>query len=140
MDIIIYHHFLDIENLLPFGASIYHSGIDIPAPEGSNIYSICSGTVAFTGFNGADGYSIIIKNQNLEIIYGHVSPNFIVKEKSKILEKQKIGTVGPKYIDSIENTKYFDSNGNKTNGATTGPHLHITIKKDGIAVNPLDYL
>ena len=30
--------------------------------------------------------------------------------------------------------------GNPTNGATTGPHLHLTIKKDGIAVNPLDYI
>jgi len=30
-------------------------------------------------------------------------------------------------------------NGNPTNGATTGCHLHLTIKKDGKAVNPLTY-
>ena len=44
------------------------------------------------------------------------------------------------YVDSIENTKYFDKNGNKTNGALTGPHLHLTIKINNIAINPLDYL
>ena len=36
--------------------------------------------------------------------------------------------------------KYFDSNGKKTNGATTGTHLHLTIKINGKIVNPLDYL
>ena len=30
-------------------------------------------------------------------------------------------------------------NGFPTNGVTTGCHLHLTIKKDGIAVNPLNY-
>lgn len=35
------------------GASNYHSGIDIGAPTGSNIISIFSGTVSFTGFSGA---------------------------------------------------------------------------------------
>ncbi len=34
---------------------------------------------------------------------------------------------------------YSDSKGLPTNGATTGPHLHLSIKKDGKAVNPLNY-
>ncbi|MCI8309226.1 MAG: M23 family metallopeptidase [Clostridia bacterium] len=86
------------------------------------------------------GYSIIIKDKNFQIIYAHVSPNFIVKKQEKIKKGQKIGNVGPKYINTNDNTKYFDNSGKKTNGATTGTHLHITIKKDGKAVNPLDYL
>ena len=32
------------------GASTYHSGIDIPAPENTNIYSTCSGIVTFLDF------------------------------------------------------------------------------------------
>lgn len=55
-----------------------------------------------------------------------------------IYENTIIGYVGPKYL-SIGDSSYTDSSGNFTNGATTGPHLHLTIKKDGIAVNPLLY-
>ena len=93
------------------------------------------------GFYGADGYSIIIENtsENLQIIYGHVSPDFIVSVNQTVKETEKIGTVGPKYVESSENTKYYE-NGVKTNGSTTGCHLHLTIKKDGVAVDPLDYL
>ena len=59
------------------------------------------------------GYSIIIENQNIQVIYAHVSPNFMVSKNTNIIQNQKIGTVGPKYIDAIENTKYFDSNRQK---------------------------
>lgn len=40
----------------------------------------------------------------------------------------------------VLNNPYKDTYGNPTNGATTGSHLHLSIKKDGIAVNPLDYI
>ena len=98
------------------GASTYHSGIDIPASEGTNIYSICNGIVAYTGFYGSNGYTIIIQNSDFQIIYGHVSPNFLVYKRQKIQENEKIGTVGPKYIDQNSNSTYFDSTGRKTNG------------------------
>lgn len=32
------------------GASSFHSGIDIPAPEGTNIYAICDLQVYFSGW------------------------------------------------------------------------------------------
>lgn len=98
------------------------------------------GTVIYTGFYGADGYSIILQNDNIEVLYAHTSPDFLVKKGQKIKKGEKIATVGPKYVDCLENTKYFDNSGKKTNGALTGPHLHITIKKDGQAVNPLNFL
>ena len=46
------------------GASIYHSGIDIAAPTGSNLVSIFDGKIIYVGFNGASGYTIIIQNGN----------------------------------------------------------------------------
>ena len=50
-----------------------------------------------------------------------------------------ISFVGPKCIDNVLNNPYKDSTGKSTNGATTGTHLHLTIKKDGIPINPLDF-
>ena len=84
----------------------YHSGIDIAAPQGTNIYSICDGIVSFIGFNGAYGYSIIIKNNNYEILYAHVSPNFIISINQNIIKGQLITNVGPKYV---EYSPYTDS-------------------------------
>ena len=60
------------------GASTYHSGIDIAAPEGTNIYSVTTGKVIFTGFKGAGGFTITVESNNYNISYCHVSPNYIV--------------------------------------------------------------
>lgn len=65
-------------NLDVFGASQYHSGIDIPANEGTYFLATISGTITYTGFNGSGGYTIILENNDLKVIYCHVSPNFIV--------------------------------------------------------------
>ena len=121
------------------GASSNHSGIDIAAQEGSLIHSISDGIVIHTGFKGAYGHTIIIKYNNLEILYAHVSPFYIVNSGQHINANSIIGNVGPKYLSFGGNSSYKDSSGNFTNGATTGPHLHLGIKKDGIAVNPLLY-
>ena len=88
----------------------YHSGIDISAIEGTQIHSICDGIVSFIGFNGAYGYSIIIKNNNYEILYAHVSPNYLIDIYDTVSSNQIIGNVGPKYIQAFPNNKYYDSN------------------------------
>lgn len=122
------------------GKTSTHSGIDIGASEGSYIYAIQSGFVSFVGFNGANGYSIHIENDTFVFIYGHVSPNFMVSKNDYINIGQIIGNIGPKYVESTPENPYKDKTGKSTNGSTTGPHLHLSIKKDGHAVNPLDFL
>ena len=121
------------------GAGTYHGGIDIGAPSGANIIATSSGIVSFTGFSGANGFTIKIDSGNLTFIYSHVSPDFLVYVGQYILKGDIIAIVGPKNVYNVPNNPYKDSNGNPTNGATTGPHLHFAIKKDGKAVNPLDF-
>ena len=50
-----------------------------------------------------------------------------------------IANVGPKNIYGFANNYFKDSNGNPTNGSTTGPHLHLSIKKNGVQVDPLSF-
>ncbi len=121
------------------GASSFHSGIDIGAPTGSSIVAAFSGQVTLTEFKGAGGYTITIVCDNFSASYCHVSPNFIVHVGQYVKQGEVIGNVGPKNVYGIIGNPYKDSNGNPTNGATTGPHLHFTLKKDGEAINPLDY-
>lgn len=120
-------------------ASTFHQGIDIPAPNGTNLVAVFNGVINFIGFNGSAGYSIHIKSNNLQFFYHHVSPNYIIQVGDYVHTGQIIGHVGPQNVYGVKNNPYKDSTGKPTNGATTGPHLHFTIKKDGKAVNPLNY-
>ena len=123
------------------GASTYHKGVDIPAPEGTNLIATTNGKITFTGFLGGGGYTITLTTQdNLKISYCHVSPYYIVSEGDIITQGQLIGNVGPKYVDGVVGNKYTDSTGRHTNGATTGCHLHIGFRLNNNYVNPLDYL
>ena len=123
------------------GASTYHKGVDIPAPEGTNLIASCDGTITFTGFLGGGGYTITLSvDDTLKITYCHVSPNYIVSEGDSITQGQIIGQVGPKYVYGVPGNTYKDALGRPTNGATTGCHLHIGFRLNDNYVNPLDYL
>lgn len=119
------------------GASSNHSGIDIAASEGTAIYSVVTCEVTFIGFKGAGGYTIITESSCFTISYCHVSPNYIVNVGDIISIGEQIGNVGPKYVYDVINNPYKDSSGNPTNGATTGCHLHLTIRKNGTLIDPL---
>jgi len=121
------------------GKKSFHGGIDIGAPKGSEVIASCSGIVKYTGFYSANGFTVIISSNNYEFFYSHLSPDFIVSEGEQVIQGDVIGYVGPKNVYGVPNNPYKDSNGKPTNGSTTGPHLHFSIRKDGKAVNPLDY-
>ena len=135
--IIVLLHILVIDLLPLVGASSYHSGLDIGAPEGTKLVAITSGEITFASFLGGGGYTITLTSGNLKFTYCHVSPNYIVRVGDFVTQGQIIGYVGPKNVYGVKGNQYFDENGNPTNGATTGPHLHFGVRIDGNYINPL---
>ena len=128
------------------GASSFHKGIDIGAPEGSYFIAVTSGTITYEGFLGGGGYTItitadedLIPNSTLKISYCHCNPNFLVKEGEHVSTGQVIGKVGPKNVYGVPGNQYTDSDGNPTNGATTGPHLHLGMRLNGEYINPMNF-
>lgn len=121
------------------GASSFHKGIDIGAPEGTTLIAVLDGEITYTGFLGGGGYTITLTVDNMKITYCHVSPMYIVNIGDKVLRGQVIGYVGPKNVYGVKGNAYKDENGNPTNGATTGTHLHLGIRVDEEYVNPLNY-
>ena len=107
----------------------YHSGIDIPAPEGTNILAVCSGTVTFASWGAGGGYTIVVENDDIKVSYCHVSPNFIVSKYDTVVAGQIIANVGPKNVYGIINNPYKDSLGKPTNGATTRLPFTFNNKK-----------
>lgn len=97
------------------GKESFHYGTDIGVPQGTNIIAICSGKVAFTGFKGANGYTVTITNGNLDISYSHVSPLFLVYVGQYVSQGEIIAKVGPKNVYNVSNNPYRDSSGNPTN-------------------------
>ena len=98
------------------GASTYHKGVDIPAPEGTNLIATCDGTITFTAFLGGRGYTITLTSlDGIKISYCHVSPNYIVQVGDNIKQGQIIGHVGPKYVYNVSGNTYTDPTNRKTN-------------------------
>lgn len=48
------------------GASTFHKGIDIGAPEGSTFIAVCDGEITFADFLGGGGYTITLTVRKLK--------------------------------------------------------------------------
>ena len=94
---------------------ILHNGIDLSARY-ENVYSMFPGTVVKVGQDSRSGKFVTVRTGDYTISYCHLSQQ-IVKEKEFVNAGTNIAISG--------NT-----------GASTGPHLHLTTKKDGKAFDP----
>ena len=97
------------------GASSFHYGCDIPAPQGTKIIALHDGVISFTGFLGAGGYTLTISFDDFKVSYCHVDPNYLVSEGDFVKQGQVVALVGPKNVYGVPGNMYKDSNGNPTN-------------------------
>jgi hypothetical protein len=103
------------------GFTKFHNGVDIKASEGTWVGAAADGVIESAGWENGYGNAIRIKhNDNYTTLYGHLSKIF-VKAGSKVKRGKLIAKSG-------------------STGRSTGPHLHFSIFKDGVAQNPLDYI
>lgn len=98
-----------------------HTGLDIAAPTGTTVVAAASGTVTFSGYKGSYGNMIVISHGNgVQTYYGHCSQLY-VSAGTKVSQGQKIAAVG-------------------STGNSTGPHLHLEVRVNGVAYNPQNYV
>lgn len=101
--------------------SSVHTGLDIASPMGTPIQAAADGVVTFGAMKGAYGNLIVITHSDsVETYYAHCS-SIIVSPGQAVSQGEVIGYVG-------------------STGNSTGPHLHLEIRIDGVAQNPQNYL
>lgn len=99
-----------------------HTGMDVSAPKGTEVFATAPGRVVYGGRNRG-GYGKLVKVDHgggVETWYAHLSRR-AVREGAYVRRGQKLGRVG------------------KT-GRTTAPHLHYEVRVDGSPVDPAPYL
>ena len=101
--------------------SSVHTGLDIAASKGTPIKAAAGGTVIYSGWKGSLGKLVVIDHGNgVETYYAHC--NSLVASKGETVSQGQV-------------IAYVGSTGN-----STGPHLHLEIRVNGVAKNPQNYL
>lgn len=99
-------------------SSRWHKSIDIAAPAGTAIKSVKGGKVTANGWVSGYGWTIEVTHDNgYKSMYHHMQNQSSVAVGTEVKQGQTIGNVG-------------------STGNSTGPHLDLTITKDGTPVDP----
>lgn len=99
-----------------------HTGLDISAAQGTPIKAAASGTVVSSG-RDSHGYGnmVVISHGNgVQTYYAHCY-TLNVTAGQQVSQGQTIATVG-------------------STGNSTGPHLHLEVRVNGVAYNPQRYV
>ena len=98
-----------------------HTGLDIANSTGTPIKAAAAGVVTYAGYKGSYGYMVVISHGNgVETYYAHCS-RLYVSAGDSVSQGTVIAAVG-------------------STGNSTGPHLHLEVRVNGVAKNPQNYL
>ena len=99
----------------------FHSGVDIANNPDTLIRATADGTVLFSGWSSGYGSVIVVDHgYGLQTVYGHTSKT-LVKVGVRVAKGQVIAYMG-------------------TTGRSTGAHLHYEVRRQGRAVDPMQFL
>ena len=101
--------------------NLFHNGVDLAAPSGSNILAAYDGEVVAASYTGAMGnYVMLDHGGGLYTVYMHAS-KLNVSEGQEVKRGDVIALVG-------------------STGRSTGPHLHFSVRLNGEYVSPWNYI
>jgi septal ring factor EnvC (AmiA/AmiB activator) len=101
--------------------SVINNGIDISVPEGTSVKAVDDGEVVFSDRYGGQGKLIIIDHKNGFFSVYAYNRDLLAAKGSAVKKGQVIAKSG-------------------RTGSATQPSLHFELRKDGRAVNPMNYL
>lgn len=103
------------------GRHRHHSGVDLAVPMRTPLYAPEEGKVIFSGVKGGYGKAVILEHASgLTTLYAHNDQNTVQLGQS-VKAGELIGFSG-------------------SSGRSTGPHLHVEVRKEGVALNPEKYV
>lgn len=95
-----------------------HRGVDIAAPTGTPIHAVAAGTVKYVGRSGGYGNLVIVSHADgTETRYAHCR-SLDVRAGQTVSAGEAVATVG-------------------STGRSTGPHLHLEVRRGGEALDPI---
>ena len=98
-----------------------HTGVDIPGSLNTPVYAARKGKVIFAGYSGGYGNLVIVRHdKGYTTYYGHLN-----KITTKIGANVGVGVM----IGRMGST-----------GNSTGSHLHFEVRRNGEALNPIDFI